>query len=470
MGGELKNKAFGLLVAGALVIAGCSQGGEDPSSEEKVSKKDKNQVTEETSYEQIDPKEDEKILNNKVTYYETPKTETPAVHKEAENEIEKLAKDKKVNVKPDLKDGKFRDFVYSAASDIDSLSKEQQKKIADYVKYVDKYENQIKNKRIQELMKKVKDGKKLTGDERAELESLLPVKGGQKIEKTEPKKPEPDQPGQKTGGKDNDSKEEQEQGKKTGGKEQPGTTDGGSNQSGNDQEGNQESGVTGGDNEQPGTRTGGSDENGDDQEPGTDGGNDQDGNQGGNNVGNQSGMLIGGGGNDRGGENPPAGSYDPIKARDYAYKWWNKRNNEQYGYYSRVMGGCYDCWYDCTNFVSQAIKEGGIKEKRDSQNNLYWYYTDEKPSYAWGVANSLYKHLKDRKAEQVNDMFDLEVGDVVNVDFDHDGDIEHAAIVTKVTLTDVYVTQHTSDKKDSPLSSWFLAGYDVYGWKMQTVK
>ncbi|ASS87071.1 hypothetical protein GLN3_08175 [Geobacillus lituanicus] len=29
-----------------------------------------------------------------------------------------------------------------------------------------------------------------------------------------------------------------------------------------------------------------------------------------------------------------AGSYSGTKARDYAYTWWDDRNNTQYGYYS----------------------------------------------------------------------------------------------------------------------------------------
>lgn len=156
--------------------------------------------------------------------------------------------------------------------------------------------------------------------------------------------------------------------------------------------------------------------------------------------------------------------YNPFVARDYAYKWWNQRNNKQYGYYSRVSGGCYNCWPDCTNFVSQAIKSGGIEERKTGS---YWYYNDTKPSYAWGVANSFYKHFKAR-AKEAKYFRELSVGDVVNVDFDHDGDIEHSAIITKIDYYDAYVTQHSSDKKDIPISKWLYAGYDVYAWKMAT--
>ena len=454
MGGNLKKNVFSLLVIGALVLAGCSndQLGNAPK-DDGVSDKQKTEITEEESLEKVDPEEDKKLLQNQTIYYDTPKEQTPQVHKEAEKIVGDLAKKKKVNVKTNLNDARYRDFIYNVASDLGSLSKDQQQKVAQFAKYVDKYENKLKNKRIQELLAKVKAGKQLTGKERAELDSLLPIKGGIKI--SYQKQATKDQLTKKP-----DPKSEQKPDPKTDPKDQKGTLTGG-----------EKIGTIPDKKDKPGTDTGWKDHQGDHP--------DQDDNQGSNpdqndngtapddEQGNQSGNTPPGEntGGDEDQTQPVAGSYDPIKARDYAYKWWNKRNNEQYGYYSRVMGGCYDCWYDCTNFVSQAIKEGGIKEQRTG--GTYWYYSDEKPAYAWGVANSFYKHFKTR-AKQVRNLFDLEVGDVVNADFDHDGDIEHSAIVTKVTPFDVYVTQHTSDKKDAPLSAWFMAGYDVYGWKMQT--
>lgn len=466
MGGNLKTKVFGLILAGVLVfVAGCSS-----TPEEKELGKDspnkESQLTEESAYEKVDPKQDEQLLNSKVIYYETPKEKTPEVHKEAENLIQDLAKKKKVNIEADLNNSKYRDFVFRSATDLSSLDKDKQKKVVDFAKYVDKYENQIKNKRIQELMNKIKSGTKLTGKERAELDSLLPIKGGIKIQfqkearpdqkPQEPVKTLPDKEGKTTGGqeKEDSNPDDNKTGTKTGGHQDDGSTDEGT-QTGGKEPGKKIGGIIGGgsdendDNE--GTQTGGNEDEGN-RQGGTD---DEDQEEPGQDEG---GRLIGGN------DSPQTGSYDPEKAKNYAYKWWNKRNNEQYGYYSRVMGGCYDCWYDCTNFVSQAIKEGGIKERR---NGTYWYYSDEKPAYAWGVANSFYKHFQTR-AKQVRGLFDLEVGDVVNADFDHDGDIEHSAIVTKVTPNEVYVTQHTTDRKDAPLSAWFMAGYDVYGWKMKT--
>src|SRR5690606_8475839 len=123
-----------------------------------------------------------------------------------------------------------------------------------------------------------------------------------------------------------------------------------------------------------------------------------------------------------------ANGYDRAKAVEYAYMWWNKRNNEEYGYYSRSMGGCYNCWYDCTNFVSQVIKTGGIKERKGRYDWYdYWFYSDEKPSLTWGLAHSFYKHMKlIRQAQNAEWPSELQVGDIISVDFEGDGDINHS--------------------------------------------
>ncbi|SFJ64690.1 amidase domain-containing protein [Thermoflavimicrobium dichotomicum] len=158
--------------------------------------------------------------------------------------------------------------------------------------------------------------------------------------------------------------------------------------------------------------------------------------------------------------------YHRFMAREYAYKWWNKRNNEEYGYYSRANGGCYDCWADCTNFASQIVKVGGIKQVRSG--STVWYYSDQKPSISWGVANGFFRHFKTR-AELANKAEELEIGDIINVDFDGDKDIEHSAAITKKDNMGIYVTYHSNDTKDRTIADWLML-FNVYGWKMGSVK
>ncbi|PRZ11889.1 putative amidase-like protein [Laceyella sediminis] len=340
----------------------------------------------------------------KVSYYQKANKQKPAAEQKALAAIDRVAKQHKVNVKPDVNNSKFREMVVAAATNIQSLTPDEAKAVIDYAKKVDAYENSKKNEIIKQMKEKVNMGVSLTQEDKALLDAVTPIKPGQKLQGPPPSK---DKPGQ--GGLENPGPQQPKE-------EQPGKPV-------------QQEPKPG----QPNQPVPQEPKPGQPNQP----------------VPQQP---------------KPGNQYDPIKARDYAYQWWNKRNNEQYNYYSRVSGGCYNCWADCTNFVSQAIKAGGIQERR---NGTYWYYSDTKPSYAWGVANSFYKHFKER-AQEVKSWKDLSVGDVVNVDFDHDGDIEHSAIVTKVGMWEVYITQHTSDKKDAPLSPWLRAGYDVYAWKMST--
>lgn len=449
----LKKAAFILFASVSLLVAGC----QNPQASDQTKK----QANEQPS-EQMAPvtKEDHDKLLNEVSYYHAPKKkEDVSEHSEGEKIVQQIVEKKqKHKVKKDLNDQNYRQLVLGAATDLSGLTEKQIKEVAKYAKYIDALDSKLKNKRIQQLEDKLKKGK-ITADEFAELKSLLPIKGGVTIsfESTKKKppvtkqkeqmKPTPKDEGFDNGNQEPSDKEDQTKGEKVGGMLNGSI---GGQQNGDPKE----KGANGGENNQDGT-TGGQN---DDQNQENNGGQNDD--QNATNGGQSNGTNDG---NDD--QQGPINGYDPIKARDYAYQWWNKRNNEKYSYYSRVSGGCYDCWSDCTNFVSQAIYEAGIKEQRTG--GTYWYYSDEKPSYAWGVANSFFNHFKTR-AEQTRDYWKLEVGDVVNADFDHDGDIEHSAIVTRVDHSGVYVTQHTADKKDAPLINWFIAGYDVYGWKMKT--
>ncbi|WP_017815674.1 amidase domain-containing protein, partial [Paenibacillus shenyangensis] len=166
--------------------------------------------------------------------------------------------------------------------------------------------------------------------------------------------------------------------------------------------------------------------------------------------------------------------YSSIKARDYAYKWWDGRN-PSYSYYAKSnkcsIGSkeCWKKWNDCTNFVSQALLAGGMEEWTGLVNrSTSWYYADSlinAPSHSWGGANSFYKFWSIR-SKTAPTASKAAMGDPVNADFDGDGDINHTALITLLKDGHFYVTQHTGDKKNAPLSSWYSSGYKVYIWKM----
>jgi Putative amidase domain len=169
-----------------------------------------------------------------------------------------------------------------------------------------------------------------------------------------------------------------------------------------------------------------------------------------------------------------ANGYDKYKARDYARTWTTNdgrllRNNSVYPYYSNY-NNCTSCWNDCTNFVSQAIKAGGLRHQVDNYaGDAYnWYYNNTRPSNTWGGAHNFYNHMKYRAGVASSSSY-LTTGDVVNADFSKDGHIDHTAIITYHSSSTGYkwLTQHTSDMEEKThLSTWFSKGYKVYGYEL----
>ncbi|MGE6370953.1 amidase domain-containing protein [Planococcus kocurii] len=174
-----------------------------------------------------------------------------------------------------------------------------------------------------------------------------------------------------------------------------------------------------------------------------------------------------------------ANTYYPLKARDYAYKWTsntaNLRNNASYGYYSKNSGGCHDCWWDCTNFISQALAAGGMKYVGGVGSGYVWstnwYYASgsNKPTFSWGGANAFYKHFKDR-ARVASKVAYLRTGDVVSLDTGGDSKIDHNVMITKNwgnLSSQKYYTAHQSDTKEEyTLARLYQQGYKVYGIEM----
>lgn len=493
---SIKRKRFVWIGAAAILLLSASlayaafQSGEDPSAPPSAeAEKPAGEVKEDIPIEEFAEATDEELADQ-IHYYNEISLSKESIQKShpiAVNIVNQKAKQK--NVKPDLDNPKYRDIVRGEALNLEGKTPKEQKDLSNFAKKTDQYENKITNKRIKELQEKAKK-EGLTKKERAELISLLPIKNpGTKL-KPEPKdgakKPSiPSKDPVKTPGKGEQDDKQQGDKPKDGVKDKPqgekGTKPGEDKEKGTGQDEPQDEGQQ---DDNDGNQDGTGQDGNDDGQPGND--EEQSGNDDG-----QSGNDDGQNGNDDGqsgdddGQNgdteqpeptePPlkteANGYNRAKAVEYAYKWWNKRNNEEYGYYSRSMGGCYDCWYDCTNFVSQVIKTGGIKERVGRYDWLeYWFYSDEKPSLTWGLAHSFYKHMKDiRKAQNATWPSDLQVGDIISVDFEGDGDINHSVVITKIENGQIYATYHSSDNKDKNITDW-LYFYDVYAWKMETVK
>jgi hypothetical protein len=177
-------------------------------------------------------------------------------------------------------------------------------------------------------------------------------------------------------------------------------------------------------------------------------------------------------------------------AASYA-RTWASSTNPAYGRFSN----------DCTNFVSQAMEAGGWSmitgssycddRKKDS---VWWFnpggctYTacpwswcptvkSVNASYTWGGAQNLFDFVRTSgRGTAASKVRDLDVGDVLQMDFSGGGHIGHTMIVTNKTSSNLYLSYHTSDHLDEPFwpegTKTGILGRNpdpptkYYGWKM----
>ncbi|MFB7209850.1 amidase domain-containing protein [Streptomyces sp. NPDC056255] len=142
--------------------------------------------------------------------------------------------------------------------------------------------------------------------------------------------------------------------------------------------------------------------------------------------------------------------YDYGKIVAYANKYWKNPNKSSY----RTYGN------DCTNFISQAMKAGGwgIVGPTDAgqrSNNKKWFYTIfvERTSYTWAGAENWYwfaiKHSK--RTKSLDNVYKLASSDVLQADWDRNGNINHSMIVTKKYNGVPYLTYHTTNTHNKSL-------------------
>jgi hypothetical protein len=170
---------------------------------------------------------------------------------------------------------------------------------------------------------------------------------------------------------------------------------------------------------------------------------------------------------------------------NYAQTYYHNYN-PAYGSYSD----------DCTNFVSQALRAGGwpytwsdLGFKQANDDNQ-WYYTANDPYVGWSNSNS-WSAVKDFHQFTVNsgrgtylssdkkswnvDWAHIVPGDIILVDWDGGGSLDHSMIVVStsgkawgsVTKADVLITQHTTDRIGYHISNDVSAYPNAGWWVMQ---
>lgn len=124
----------------------------------------------------------------------------------------------------------------------------------------------------------------------------------------------------------------------------------------------------------------------------------------------------------------------------YAEKYWSHYNPA----YPQFNGG----GGDCTNFISQALRAGGWKNAPGVDSDYRtWWSNSSTESYSWVGANEWsWYALSSKRVSNLANVYQLGVGDILQISFNRDGSKDHSTIVTYRSMSGMpYVTYHSNN-------------------------
>ncbi|ANP54779.1 hypothetical protein J2Z21_001576 [Streptomyces griseochromogenes] len=154
-------------------------------------------------------------------------------------------------------------------------------------------------------------------------------------------------------------------------------------------------------------------------------------------------------------KNTTTGAYDYKAMVAYATRYWNNYNPDYPDYNGQGAGG------DCTNFVSQTLKAGGWKHVPGYTNDFHkWFGNADIQSDSFvGVNEFSWFALSSKRVTGLANVYQLDIGDVLQMDFNRDGSKDHSMIVTYRSPQGVpYVTYHSTNTYNRSVAS-LVASY-----------
>ncbi|MFV0633464.1 amidase domain-containing protein [Demequina sp.] len=113
---------------------------------------------------------------------------------------------------------------------------------------------------------------------------------------------------------------------------------------------------------------------------------------------------------------------------------------------------------DCTNFVSQAVRAGGWSFKNGwYRSNGAWYYSSTGvTSFTWAGAENWFRfaRVESKRAKTITRFSQVVPGDIIQVKFKGKSNIGHSMVVTGVSKGEIYVSYHSSNKRDVKFSAF----------------
>ncbi|WP_236570247.1 amidase domain-containing protein [Streptomyces mexicanus] len=164
-------------------------------------------------------------------------------------------------------------------------------------------------------------------------------------------------------------------------------------------------------------------------------------------------------------KNLTSGAYDYKAMAAYAQKYWNKYNPDYPDFSGQGAGG------DCTNFVSQSLKAGGWKHVPGYTNDWHkWFGTADIQSDSFvGVNEFSWFALSSKRVTSLPYVYQLDVGDVLQMDFNRDGSKDHSMIVTYRSPQGVpYVSYHSTNTYNRSVASLIASYPNAYYYAYRT--
>nr|WP_244190463.1 amidase domain-containing protein [Streptomyces caeruleatus] len=134
----------------------------------------------------------------------------------------------------------------------------------------------------------------------------------------------------------------------------------------------------------------------------------------------------------------------------YAEKYWRTYNKDYPDFNGQGAGG------DCTNFVSQSLKAGGWKHVPGYvYDYTKWFGNAEIQSHSFvGVNEWSWFAQNSKRTTSLANVYQMDIGDVLQMDFDRNGSKDHTMIVTYRSPQGVpYLTYHSTNTYRRSLAS-----------------
>ncbi|HQA46901.1 MAG TPA: amidase domain-containing protein [Bacillota bacterium] len=142
--------------------------------------------------------------------------------------------------------------------------------------------------------------------------------------------------------------------------------------------------------------------------------------------------------------------YNRSAALEYAHRWALGRNPKYYDFEN--LGG------DCTNFCSQVLHAGGCP-MNNTKGTGWYYYSLNNRSPSWTGVEFFYRFVIGNRGTgprgQEVSPSDIDLGDVIQLDFSHDDAFNHCLIVVANpepgNINRILISCHTVDRDNYPL-------------------